>query len=212
MFNALLTWFEKYRTPFPEQLPGKPPDTLIGFVVHYAKPFWPLILASGILSTTIALIEVYLFSFIGNLVDWLTESDKATFWDTHQIQIIIISLTVLIVLPILKLLFEVIIHQGMLGNFAMRTRWEAHRYLLRQSVRFFQDDFAGRVATKMMQTSLGVRDTVMKFTEVLLYVVIYFTGAVVADQGATWFKSKTCRIYIAYVYFEHIYNFYIKLY
>jgi len=179
LFNPLFTWFEKYRTPFPDSLPGKPPSTLIGFVIHYARPFWPLIFASSLLSTIIALIEVYLFSFVGNLVDWLTEADKATFWQIHQQQIIIISLTVLVILPVLRLLFEVIIHQGMLGNFAMRTRWQAHRYLLRQSVGFFQDDFAGRVATKMMQTSLGVRDTVMKFTEVLLYVAIYFTGAVI---------------------------------
>jgi len=60
----------------------------------------------------------------------------------------------------------------------MRTRWQAHRYLLRQSVEFFQDDFAGRIAAKMMQTSLGVREAVMKVTEVLLYVTVYFVGAV----------------------------------
>ena len=60
----------------------------------------------------------------------------------------------------------------------MRTRWQAHRYVLRQSMAFFNDDFAGRVATKVMQTAMAVREVVMKIAEVLLYVCIYFTGAV----------------------------------
>lgn len=179
MINALFTWFERFRTPFPNEIPGKPPSTLTGFVVHYARPFWPLIVASSILSTIIALIEVYLFSFVGDLVDWLTVSNRETFWDLHKSELIVISAAILVVLPLLKVLYEATVHQGMLGNFAMRTRWQAHRYLLRQSVEFFQNDFAGRVAAKMMQTSLGVRDTVIQFTEVLLYVVIYFTGALV---------------------------------
>jgi ATP-binding cassette subfamily B multidrug efflux pump len=86
---------------------------------------------------------------------------------------------VLVGLPLLKFFHEAVIHQGLLGNFAMRTRWQAHRYVLRQSMDFFHNDFAGRVATKVMQTALGVRETVMKLSEVLLYVAVYFTGAII---------------------------------
>lgn len=179
MINSLFTWFEKFRTPFPEHTPSKPPSTLTGFVVHYARPFWPLIVVGSILSAIVALIEVYLFSFVGDLVDWLTSSSRDTFWETYKLQIISVSVIILVILPVLKLLYETILHQGMLGNFAMRTRWEAHRYLLRQSIGFFQDDFAGRVAAKMMQTSLGVRDVIVKITEVLVYVSIYFIGAII---------------------------------
>ncbi|MDH3743367.1 MAG: ABC transporter ATP-binding protein/permease, partial [Hyphomicrobiales bacterium] len=117
--------------------------------------------------------------FVGNLVDWLTAADKASFWADHSTRLIVMSILVLVVLPGLRFIYEVAVHQGLLGNFAMRTRWQAHRYVLRQSMQFFQDDFAGRVATKVMQTALGVRDLVMKITEVLLYVSIYFTAAVV---------------------------------
>ena len=179
MIDTLFTWFEKYRTPFPEHVPAKPPGTLFGFLGHYAKPFWQLILVGSILSALMALIEVYLFSFVGNLVDWLAGASRDTFWELHKFQIITISVIVLVIMPTLKLFYEVIIHQGLLGNFAMRTRWETHRYLLKQSVKFFQDDFAGRVAAKMMQTSLGVRDVIIQITEVLVYVSVYFTGAVV---------------------------------
>ncbi len=179
LLDPVFTWFERFRTPFPEPLPTRPPATLGSFIAHYAKPFWPLLLAGAIFSTFVALIEVYLFAFVGNLVDWLNESERSGFWIQHRFQLIVISIMIVVVLPLFRFFYEIIQHQGILGNFAMRTRWQAHRYLLRQSVEFFQDDFAGRVAAKMMQTSLSVRDSVLKFTDVLLYVVIYFSGAVI---------------------------------
>ena len=176
MINRLYDWAESFRTPFPDDLPEKPPATLSGFIAHYALPFWPLLLGAGILSTIIALLEIYLFSFVGDLVDWITHSSVQSFWTDRWPEFTVFLVIVLFVLPGLRLLFEAAVNQGMLGNFAMRTRWQAHRYLLRQSVEFFQNDFAGRVAAKMMQTSLGVRVTVVKLIEVMLYVAVYFIG------------------------------------
>ena len=179
MISSIFRWFETRSDPFPAEQPEKPPTTLMSFVVHYARPFWPLILLCSSVGAIVALLEVSLFAFVGNLVDWLGTADRATFWEVHKRQLILMSVLVLILLPILKFLYETSVHQGLLGNFAMRTRWQAHRYVLRQSMEFFQNDFAGRVATKVMQTALGVREIVLEITEVLLYVAVYFTGAVV---------------------------------
>ncbi len=179
MLNKLFAWLERCSDPFPEDLPGKPPDSLTGFILHYTRPFWPLLLVASILAALVAVLEVWLFAFVGNLVDWLASSDRDSFWQAHRWQLGGMAVLVLLVLPLLKLFYESIHHQGLLGNFAMRIRWQAHRYLLRQSVSFYQDDFAGRVATKVMQTALGIRDTVMRATEVLLYVGVYFTAALV---------------------------------
>ncbi|MEM8685893.1 MAG: ABC transporter ATP-binding protein [Pseudomonadota bacterium] len=179
MIRKFFSWLENCTEPFPGAEAQKPPTTFAAFIIFYAKPFWPLILASSLFATVVAIIEVLLFSFVGSLVDWLTTSDRTTFWETHKTLLIWMSVLVLIILPVLKLIYEAVVHQGLLGNFAMRIRWDAHRYLLRQSMEFFQNDLAGRVATKMMQTALGVRDVVMKITEVLLYVAVYFTAAVV---------------------------------
>ncbi len=93
---------------------------------------------------------------------------------------------VLVILPVLKFWYEAVVHQGLIGNFAMRIRWLAHRYVLRQSIDFFQNDFAGRIATKVMQAAVGMRDAVMKITEVLVYVGVYFTGAVVMFAASDW--------------------------
>ncbi len=157
----------------------KPAPTLFAFVFHYTKPFLPLLIVSILFSTVIALIEVYLFAFIGNLVDLLSTADRATFWQVNATKLILMGSLVLLVLPVLNFISEAISHQGLRGAFAMRIRWLAHRYVLRQSMDFFHNDYAGRVATKVMQAALGVRDAVMKITEVVVYVTVYFVGALV---------------------------------
>jgi ATP-binding cassette subfamily B multidrug efflux pump len=174
---AIFRWLETRTDSFPDELPERPPTTLFSFILHYSKPFWPLLLASSLFASVVALIEVSLFAFVGKLVDWLSTANRQTFWHDHWLGLAGMGVLVLVVLPVLKFWYEAVIHQGLIGNFAMRTRWQAHRYLLRQSMDFFQNDFAGRVATKVMQTALGVREVVMKVSEVLLYVGVYFTGA-----------------------------------
>jgi len=132
----------------------------------------------SIVVTVAAAIEVLIFSFLGDVVDWLSEADKATFLEQEGDRLILFSLIILLAMPLLTLLFSLLSHQTILGNYPMRIRWQAHRYLLRQSFGFYQDEFAGRVATKVMQTALGVREAVMKLTDVMVYVCVYFGGGV----------------------------------
>jgi ATP-binding cassette, subfamily B, multidrug efflux pump len=179
MISKFFTWLENYVDSFPMQRAEKPAPKLFAFAFHYTKPFLPLLIASIIFSTVIALIEVYLFAFIGDLVDLLSTADRATFWKVNATKLILMGALVLLVLPILNFISEAISHQGLRGAFAMRIRWLAHRYVLRQSMDFFHNDYAGRVATKVMQAALGVRDAVMKITEVVVYVTVYFVGALV---------------------------------
>ena len=177
MVNRFFSWLESLVDPFPPERPGMPPKGFMAFCWHYTKPFWPLLLASTLFSAAIAFLEVYLFAFLGQLVDLLATANRETFWAEHGTLLTFMGAIALIVLPLLNFVGEAIAHQGLRGNYAMRIRWVAHRYVLRQSMDFFTNDFAGRVATKVMQTALGVRDAVMKFTEVLVYVLVYFLGA-----------------------------------
>ena len=179
MLDAFFRWFETLVDPFPPVEPDRPPAGVLAFVWHYTRPFAPLLVSSILLSAVIAFIEVYLFSFLGSLVDLLTKADRAGFWQQHGFWLAVMGAIVLLLLPGLNFLSETISHQGLRGNYAMRTRWVAHRYVLRQSMEFFHNDFAGRIATKVMQVALGVRDAVMKFTEVVVYVAVYFIGALI---------------------------------
>ena len=123
------------------------------------------------LVTCIALIEVMLFGFLAEIVDWLVVADKATFLDEERGKLIVIGLVILVALPVLSLATIMVSHQTI-----MRIRWLVHRYLLRQSFGFYQDEFAGRVAAKVMQTALGVREAIMAMADVLVYVCVYFAG------------------------------------
>ena len=197
MIARFFDWLERFTDPLPSQQPEMPPDSLIPFMVHYAKPFWRLLLTSSLFATVIAVLEVSLFAFLGRLVDWLATSDRMTFWTEHKGTLLLMGAVLMLILPALKFIYESISHQGLLGNFAMRTRWQAHRYLLRQSMEFYQDDFAGRVAAKMMQTALAVRDIVMKLTEVLLYVAVYFTSAVILFASTDFLLAAPMMIWLA---------------
>ncbi|OBT16978.1 multidrug ABC transporter ATP-binding protein [Vibrio sp. UCD-FRSSP16_10] len=171
--------FEGFTKAFPKQEPEQPPNTVFAFCRHYTKGFEKPLLLMALLSTIVAIVEVSLFGIMGNLVDWLSSSNPETFMQENGHTLLIYGILLLVVMPVLVILHSLIQHQTLLGNYPMSIRWMAHRYLLKQSLSFYQDDFAGRIATKVMQTSLSVRETVMKTLDVFVYVCVYFTSIIV---------------------------------
>lgn len=170
----MLSFFEKIINPFPPSDPVQPPKGLFAFCRHYTKGMeWSLVLMS-VSTALLAMLEVSLFSFMGQLVDWLVQNDPQSLWQTERFTLIKMAVITVILLPALSFFHAAIVHQTLLGNYPMSIRWLAHRYLLRQSIGFYQNDFAGRIATKVMQTSLAVRETVMKLLDVMVYILVYF--------------------------------------
>ena len=170
----MFSFFEKLIKPFPSQEPNQPPKGVLAFCRHYSRGIEVPLLLMAVLTASLAILEVSLFSFMGELVEWLATKDKETFWAEEKETLITMGIIVLVALPSLVLLHAAIVHQTLLSNYPMIIRWLAHRYLLKQSLGFYQDEFAGRIATKVMQTSLAVRETVMKLLDVMVYVVVYF--------------------------------------
>ncbi|MEM1365980.1 MAG: ABC transporter ATP-binding protein [Pseudomonadota bacterium] len=179
MTPALFSWFERRLEPYPPEAPTQPPSGLVAFCKHYTRGAWPALILMAVLTAVIAAGEVYLFALMGQLVDWLVDRDRATIWAEEGTTFIAMGLLVGVGLPALVALQRMIIHQTLLGNYPMRIRWEAHRYVLGQSFGFYQNEFAGRVATKVMQTSLAVREVVMTMLDVMNYVGVYFLGMLV---------------------------------
>ncbi|MBD1564837.1 ABC transporter ATP-binding protein [Vibrio sp. S12_S33] len=178
--------FESFTQAFPKEEPQQPPDTLWAFCRYYTRGFEKPLIVMTLLSTVIAVVEVSLFGFMGKLVDWLSTSNPETFLADNSSTLIGLSILLLVIMPLLIGLYSLLIHQTMLGNYPMSIRWLAHRYLLKQSLSFYQDDFAGRIATKVMQTALSIRETVMKTLDVFVYVSVYFTAIVVILAQADW--------------------------
>lgn len=196
----MFKFFENLTQAFPERELSQPPNNLLSFCRYYTKGFEKVLITMTLLSVTIAIIEVSLFNFMGQLVDWLSNSDPKTFIEQNSITLMSMAFLIVIVMPILIGIYSLIIHQSMLGNYPMSIRWLAHRYLLKQSVNFYQNDFAGRIATKVMQTALAVREAVMKTLDVFVYVTVYFITILIILAQADWRLMLPMAIWlIAYV-------------
>ncbi len=147
---------------------------------------WHIILTVSVLSAIVAMLEVALFGFLGQLVDWFSEQSRETFLEEQKLTLIGMGITVLVLIPGFILLRSFFSRQSLMGNYPMRIRWQAHRYLLGQSLTFFHNEFAGRVATKVMQTALSVRETVTKMLDLLVYISVYFISMVVLVFSTDW--------------------------
>lgn len=182
----MFKWFERQLNPFPATGAVPPPAKLLAFCRFYVADAWPWLLAMSILTAVISLGEVLLFGFLGNIVDWLASADPDTFFEKEAGKLWPMAILLLVLLPAAVLGQALIIHQTVLGNLPMSARWRMHRLLLGQSMAFFANEFAGRVATKVMQTSLAVREAVMKLLDVFVYVIVYFAAMFVLIATADW--------------------------
>ncbi len=182
----MFRWFEKRLDPFPPEEPVEPPKTLIAFCMHYTRGAWRFIAADAVLVAAIAIAEVWMFGFLGSIVDWLAAQDRDSFLATEGRKLAAMAFIVLVLLPATVCLQSLVHSQTLMGNYPMRIRWQVHRYLLKQSMAFYQDEFAGRIATKLMQTALAVRECVIKLVDVLNYVVVYFLGVLIIVGSADW--------------------------
>ena len=180
----MFTRFEQMLEPFPASRAGQPPATLWAFAWHYMRDARGVLAYLVVSGALIAVGEVALFGFLGNIVDWLGEADPQTLWQERGDTLLLMALLVGIGLPLLMLVDSLFIHQTLLGNAPMSARWRMHRYLLGQSVAFFADEMAGRVSTKLMQGALAVREMVMKMVDIFVYVAVYFLSMVVLIASA----------------------------
>ncbi|MFU0507106.1 ABC transporter ATP-binding protein [Pseudaminobacter sp. NGMCC 1.201702] len=193
----MFRWFEKRLDPFPAEEPVEPPRTLLAFCLHYTKGSWPYLIAAAILMAGIAIAEVWMFGFLGNIVDWLAVQNRETFLQTEGWKLAGMGLIVMVGLPAAVWLHSLVSQQTLMGNYPMRIRWQVHRYLLKQSMSFYQDEFAGRIATKLMQTALAVRECVIKLIEVLNYVCVYFLGVLFIVGSADWRLAMPLLVWLA---------------
>ncbi|UXI02431.1 ABC transporter ATP-binding protein [Photobacterium sp. TY1-4] len=202
----MFKFFENLTAAFPPQESEQPPGNLFAFCRFYTRGFELPLLAMSVLSALVAIVEVILLGFMGQLVDMLANHTPDTLWAEEGNTLLLMGGLVIVVIPALAFLHSMIMHQSLLGNYPMSIRWLAHRYLLRQSVSFYQDDFAGRIATKVMQTSLAVRETVMKLVDVLVYISVYFTAMIIMMGNSDFYLMLpilawlTCYIAIQFYF------------
>lgn len=181
--------FERLIDPFADFKLDVPPKGFGAFCWYYTKPLWPLLAGVGVLGAMIAIFQVAIFAFLGDLVNWLGEANRATFWTDNWVKLSLMAGVILLCLPLTQAFWELLFHQGVIGTYPMSVRWRVHRYLLRQSMTFYHNDFAGRIANKMMQTALAVREVVTRIVDMMVYVLVYLTSALIVIADANLYLA-----------------------
>ncbi len=176
----MLSWFERLIDPYKDVPLVQAPDKLGAFYVHYLRRVWwvyALIMGFGLIG---ALIEVSLFAFVGKIVDLAKEAaNPAAFFEHHGHTLLWMAFVAMVARPLAFGVHALLINQTANSNVMNMVRWQQHRYILRQSLAFFQNDFAGRIANKIMQTGGAMRQTVVEIVDALWFVAIYWTSAAV---------------------------------
>ena len=169
----MFQFFERLVQPYPDAEPTPPPKRFFPFMWACTRGLRPYLLAMTLFTAVIGAFEALLFAFLGRIVDWLGATTPARLWADQGDNLLLLSvvLTGSLLLVALQSLLK---QQAMAGNFPMLLRWNFHRLMLAQSMHFYQDEFAGRIATKVMQTALAVRDAWMILADLMVFVVIYF--------------------------------------
>ena len=187
MLNKIFSWFENRLNPYPDQSPKTPENGLFRFIWSSIDGMKGWILLLAVLTIGNGVMEAMLFQFMGLLVDWLGAYTPTTLWQEKGH--LLMGMGGLLVFSIIWLFLASSVRlQTLQGVFPMRLRWNFHRLMLGQSLSFYQDEFAGRVSAKVMQTALAVRDTVLTIADMLVYVVVYFvTSGLVLASLDSWF-------------------------
>ncbi|KAA0916367.1 ABC transporter ATP-binding protein [Aquicoccus porphyridii] len=155
-----------------------PPRKLTPFMLRYAKPFTRVFWIAGLLSVVVAAVEIGLIQATGWIVDALT-GDPAAVWEAHGTVMIALAVFILVLRPVIQGLDVLLLNNAILPNFGTLIRFRAHGHVMRQSVGWFESDFAGRIANRIMQTPPAAGEAVFQIFDALTYALAYVVGAVI---------------------------------
>lgn len=181
MFRFFENLVDPY-APYPQD--DTPPTRLWPFLLTYARPFKKVFWAAGIMSVVVALVEVWLIAYMGRLVDLIAPGSEVTFWDDYGWEFILMGAFLLLVRPAFQVIDVALLNQSIVPNFGTIVRWRAHRHVLRQSVGWFENDFAGRIANRIMQTPPAAGEVAFQVFDAVTFSLAYIIGAGVLLMGA----------------------------
>ena len=173
----MFRFLENLVDPFaPYAETDTPPQRIVPFLWAYCRPFKRVFLFAGVTSAIGALIEIWLISYLGRLVDVLGNSDPATFWRDNWLEMLAVAVFILGIYPVINVLGGGLLNNAILPNIGTLIRWRAHRQVLRQSVGWFENDFAGRIANRIMQTPPAAGEATFQVFDAMAYSVAYVIG------------------------------------
>ena len=176
----MFRYFEGLVDPYTAyQETDTPPKRLYPFLRLYAEPFKRILLTAGIASVVIAGVEIWLLGYVGRLVDTMSSGPPAQVWARYGTEFILVALFILTLRPVLHIFQVMLLNNTIFPNFVTLVRWRAHKHVLRQSVGWFEDDFAGRIANRIMQTPSAAGEVMFQLFDALTFAAAYVVAATV---------------------------------
>ena len=172
-------YFESLIDPLGEQSAERPPEGTLAFFTCYLYPIRGVLIATLVLAGIASISELYVYIYLGRLVDWMSTANKAVFLSEYGQGLVLMCLVIVVVRPLSLLGTRALINLSLAPSLANATRWQNHRYVLKQSMTFFQNDFAGRIAQKVLQTGHALREAVLNVIDGIWMLLIYVVGIVV---------------------------------
>ncbi|NJC38415.1 ATP-binding cassette subfamily B multidrug efflux pump [Xanthomonas arboricola] len=196
----MFRWFESLIDVFPPIERDMPPRSVWRFYLHYLRPLWPILLATLIAGLLLALVEVAMFDFLGRIVDMLAERPGADFFRRHAGELTWMAAITLVARPLFTGLHNLLVNQAIVPGLSNRSRWLMHNYVVRQSLGFFNNDFAGRIANRVMQTGTSLRESAVQMVDALWYIVVYTGSALwLFAQADPWLMLPLLIWLVVYV-------------
>ncbi len=168
--------FESIINPLAVGRDQRPPDRLVAFIWFYVRQAWKTLAVLVVVAGVVALLEVSLFDFVGRIIDELKTTPPAELFRRYGATLLWMGAVVVLLRPLVFAAHLLLVHQAVEPSLTNLVRWQTHRYVLRQSIGFFQNDFAGRLANKIIQTGPALRQAVVSLIDAVWYVIVY-TGS-----------------------------------
>ncbi len=196
----MFSLFERYLQPTAVPDNPEPPTGLIAFLWHYARQAKWLFVALFVVEFFVALTDSAVPWFMGRIVTLVTSIPAERFLAETWPWLAGMTLTVVVARPAIGLARYLITNQAIAAPFTGLIRWQAHWHVVRQSWAFFQNDFAGRISNRVMQTGPAVRQTLVASVTAVWYVLVYGTTAVVMTAAAdAWLTVPILAWFVGYV-------------
>ncbi|WP_334176133.1 ABC transporter ATP-binding protein [Pseudoxanthobacter sp.] len=200
MLERMLRWFEGRIDPFAPGPGGEPPSGLMAFYWYFVRQAWPWFAAVLAAGAIVALIEVAMFRYVGSIVDLLGRTTPERVWQEHGLTFLWMLAVVLLGRPLAGAFHDLVVRQTILAPFTNLVRWQSHRHVVQQSVSFFQNDFAGRIAARVMQTGTALRASVIESVDALWFAGLYAASALVLFADADlWLALPLALWVVGYV-------------
>ena len=175
----MFRFFEKLVDPYqPYPISNTPPRQLWPFLREYLLPFKKVFWFLGCFSALVASIEIILIWYLGRLITMLSDSTPAEFWSSHKLELIGMATFILTLRPLIQAINTLLQNNAMLPNVGTLVRYRSHRHVLGQSVSWFDNDFAGRIANRIMQTPPAMGEVVFQAFDAITFSIAYLIGAI----------------------------------